>query len=146
MSRGVPLILVRTTSGKALLESIEERSRFPDSSRRYCTSDHKRSPIEREPRRLEAHSRFGGLTINAMGMRASEHPACSKLRPWRRNYRNSRAGREWFHWLPVHGLDTEDMFRIIGGAGQTPRCAYAAGMSRVTTTDRGDHRNVLDFI
>ena len=137
MSPGVPLILVHTMSGKALLESIEERSRFPDSSRRYCTSDHKRSPIEREPRRLEAHPRFGGLTINAMGMGASESPSRSKLRPWRRDCRNSRAEREWFDWLPVHGLDTEDVFRIIGEADRTPRCAYAAGMSRVTTTESG---------
>ena len=73
-------------------------------------------------------------------------PARWNLRPLRCNVRNSRAGWEWFHWLPVHGLDTEDLFRIIGKAGQTPRCAYAAGMSKVTTPDPGDHRDVLDFI
>ena len=131
---------------EGLLESIEERGWFPDSSRRYWTSDHKRSPIERELRRLKAHPCFGGLMINAMGMRASESPARSKIRPWRRHYRNTRAGRKWFDRFPAHGLGTEDVFRIIGEAGRTPSCAYVAGMSRVTTTDRGDHRNVLDFI
>ena len=43
-----------------------------------------------------------------MGMRAEESPARSKLTPWRRNDRNSPAGREWFDWLPIHGLTTPD--------------------------------------
>ena len=58
---GVPLILAPVASGKTLLEAIEERGRFPDSARRYCTSGWKRGPIERELRRyLKAHPRFGG--------------------------------------------------------------------------------------
>ena len=48
---GVPLLYARTASGKSLLERIEERSRFPRSSGRFCTSDTKRGPIERELRR-----------------------------------------------------------------------------------------------
>ena len=42
---GVPLIFARVTSGKTLLEHIEERGRFPDSRRRYCTAGTKRGPI-----------------------------------------------------------------------------------------------------
>ena len=77
---GVPLIFARTASGKSLLERIEERGRFPSASARYCTSDTKRTPIERELRRyLKAHPRHGGLVISAMGMRASESSARSKL-------------------------------------------------------------------
>ena len=67
-----------------------------------------------------------------MGMRAEESPARSKLTPWRRNDRNSRAGREWFDWLPIHGLTTPDVFRVIREAGQSPHWAYAAGMSRLS--------------
>ena len=79
---GVPLILALTASGKSLLERIEERGRFPSSSIRYCTSDTKRSPIERELRHhLKAHSHFGGFVINAMGMRASEMRAARRSRP-----------------------------------------------------------------
>ena len=37
---GVPLLLAPTASGKTLLERIEERGKFPDPSRRWCTSDH----------------------------------------------------------------------------------------------------------
>ena len=130
---GVPLILARTTSGKTLLERIEERGQFPDSRRRYCTSDTKRSPIERELRRhLKAHPRFGRLVVSALGMRASESPARARLVPWKHNPRNSKAGREWFDWLPIHALGTADVFRIIHEAGQSPHWAYAAGMSRVS--------------
>ena len=48
---GVPLIMAPVTSGKTLLERIEERGRFPSKSARFCTSDTKRGPIERELRR-----------------------------------------------------------------------------------------------
>ena len=37
---GVPLILARVSSGKTLLDRIEERGRFPSPSVRFCTSDH----------------------------------------------------------------------------------------------------------
>ena len=130
---GVPLVLAPVSSGKTLLDRIEERGMFPSSSARWCTSDFKRTPIERELRRyLKAHPRFGGRIVNAMGMRASESPARSKLMPWRRSDRNSRAGREWYDWLPVHGLDRAEVFRIIRNAGQSPHWAYAAGMSRLS--------------
>ena len=130
---GVPLILAHTASGKSLLKRIEKRGRFPDAGRRFCTSDLKRGPIERELRRyLKANPRFGGLVVSAMGMRAAESPARSKLTPWKRNSRNSKAGREWFDWLPIHALETPDVFRIIHEAGQVPHWAYAAGMSRVS--------------
>ena len=130
---GVPLILARTASGKTLLERIEERGRFPSAHARYCTSDTKRTPIERELRRyLKAHPRYGGMVISAMGMRASESPARSKLAPWRCNDRNSRAGREWYDWLPIHALETADVFRVIGREG-APR--PTANVGRRAPTD-----------
>ena len=69
----VPLILAPVTCGKSLLDSIEERGRFPSASVRWCTSSLKRGPIERELRHyLKAHPQFGGRLVNAMGMRAEE--------------------------------------------------------------------------
>ena len=131
--RGAPLILAHTASGKSLLERIEERGRFPSAGIRFCTSDLKRGPIERELHRyLNAHPHFSGRIVSAMGMRASESPARAKREPWRRNDRNSRAGREWFDWLPIHGLNTADVFGVIADAGQSPHWAYAAGMSRLS--------------
>ena len=67
-----------------------------------------------------------------MGMRADESVARARKLPWRRNDRMSVAGREVFDWLPIFDLSTEDVFRIIGDAGQSPHWAYAAGMSRLS--------------
>ena len=131
MPAGVPLILARVASGKSLLERIEERSRFPGPQLRYCTSEHKTGPIERELRRyLKAHPRFGGRIVTAIGIRRDESNARSKRTPWARSDRNSRAGREWFDWLPIFDLTTDDVFRIIRDAGQSPHWVYARGMSR----------------
>ena len=44
----------------------------------------------------------------------------------------SVAGREVFDWLPVFDLTTDDVFRVIRDAGQSPHWAYAAGMSRLS--------------
>ena len=148
---GVPFILAPVTSSKTLLDRIEERGLFPSNSARWCTSDAKRSPIERELRRyLKAHPRFGGLVVSAMGMRAAENPAHSKRAPWKRNSRNSKAGREWFDWLPIHALETPDVFRIIREAGQAQHWAYAAGMPRVSCSfcilaSRADLRRVAEL-
>ena len=130
---GIPLILAPVASGKTLLERVEERGLWPSNSARWCTSDFKAGPIQRELRRyLKDRPRFGGRLVNAMGMRAEESPARAGKTPWKRNDRMSVAGREVFDWLPVFDLSTEDVFRVIRDAGQSPHWAYAAGMSRLS--------------
>ncbi len=130
---GVPLIFAPVASGKTLLERVEERGLWPSNSARWCTSDYKAGPVQRELRRyLKAHPRFGGRLISAMGMRAEESAARARKSPWRLNERNSRAGRIWFDWLPIFNLSTEDVFGVIRDAGQSPHWAYAAGMSRLS--------------
>ena len=133
LPEGVPLILAPVASGKTLLDRVEERRMWPSNSIRWCTSDFKTGPIERELRRyLKAHPRFGGRVVNAMGMRADESPARARKVPWRRNDRMSVAGREVFDWLPVFDLSTDDVFRVIRDAAQSPHWAYTAGMSRLS--------------
>ncbi len=128
---GVPLILARTASGKSLLERVEERGKFPGVGVRFCTSDMKVSPIERELRRyLKARTRFAGRIVSAIGIRRDESSARSKRIPWARSDRNSRAGRQWFDWLPIFDLTADDVFRIIREAGQSPHWVYAQGVSR----------------
>ncbi len=133
LPEGAPLILAPVASGKTLLQRVEERGLWPSSKARWCTSDYKSGPIQRELRHyLRAHPRFGGRLVSAMGMRAEESPARASKTPWRRNERMSVAGREVFDWLPVFDLSTEDVFRVIRDAGQAPHWAYAAGMSRLS--------------
>ena len=130
---GVPLILAPVASGRTILDAIERRGRFPSPSVKWCTSDFKRTPIERELRRyLIAHPRFQGMLINAMGMRAEESPARARKSPWKRSERNSKAGRSWFDWLPIFDLTEDQVFRVIRAAGQIPHPAYAMGMTRLS--------------
>ncbi len=129
---GVPLIFAPVARAQTLLQRVEERGLWPSNSARWCTSDFKSGPIQRELRRyLKTHPRFGRI-VSAMGMRAEESPARARKVPWRRNDRMSVAGREVFDWLPVFHLSTEEVFRVIREAGQSPHWAYAAGMSRLS--------------
>ena len=59
---------------------------WPSKSARWCTSDAKRGPIERELRRyLKAHPRFEGRLVNALGLRHDESPDRARRIPWRRS-------------------------------------------------------------
>ena len=122
---GVPLIFATVASGKTLLERVEERGMWPSSKARWCTSDFKAGPIERELRRyLKAHPHFEGRLVSAMGLRRDESRDRAKRIPWRRNERMSVAGREVYDWLPIFDLTTADVFRVIREAGQKPHWVY----------------------
>lgn len=124
---GEPLSVCRSRRG--LLQMITERGKFPSPSQRQCTSDLKRGPIERT---IRQHSKATGklLIVNCMGMRAEESPGRSKLTPFKLHTGNSKAGREWYDWLPIHDWTKEQVFAAIKDAGQQPHPIYAAGMSR----------------
>ncbi len=122
-TNGEPLHVCRSRRG--LLQMIEERGMFPSPSQRQCTSDLKRGPIERTIRQLGVK-----LIVNCMGMRAQESSSRSKLIPFKFSERNSKAGREWYDWLPIHGMTTDEVFSFIDAEGQKPHWVYAAGMSR----------------
>lgn len=122
-TNGEPLHVCRSRRG--LLQMIEERGMFPSPSQRQCTSDLKRGPIERTIRQLGVK-----LIVNCMGMRAQESSGRSKLVAFKLSERNSKAGREWYDWLPIHTLTTDQVFSEIAAAGQKPHWVYAAGMSR----------------
>ena len=127
----VPVIYAH--AAKTLFEMVEHRGMFPSPKNRQCTSDLKRNPIEREIRRyLKAHPEFGGLVVNCMGMRAQESSSRAKLATLKPNPGNSKAGREWYDWLPIHDMLEEEVFASIRDAGQEPHWAYGAGMTRLS--------------
>lgn len=135
---GVPFIVAKAV--KTFLEMVERRyttrpgpdsSCWPSSVNRQCTSDLKRGPIEREVRRYAKANNFS-LIVSCMGMRAAESPARAKRNTFKRNDRNSIAGRKWFEWLPIHDMSTEDVFATIKDAGEEPHWAYAAGNRRLS--------------
>ena len=82
---GVPLIFAPIASGKSLLEHIEDRGKFPGVRQRFCTSEHKTGPIERELRRyLKAHPGFNGRIVNCLGIRRDESVTRARRIPWKR--------------------------------------------------------------
>lgn len=148
-TNGEPLSVCRSRRG--LLQMIEERGMFPSPSQRQCTSDLKRGPIERTIRgivkqRMGQYPKHKGIpvndsiitgtdaganiVVNCMGMRAEESPGRSKLAAFKLSKGNSKAGREWYDWLPIHDWTKEQVFAAIEAAGQKPHPIYAAGMSR----------------
>lgn len=112
---------------RTLIEMITERGMFPSPSQRQCTSDLKRGPIERTIRQAGWK-----LVVNCMGMRAQESPKRARLDTFKLSQRNSRAGREWYDWLPIHDWTVEQVFEQIAAAGQKTHWAYEAGMSRLS--------------
>lgn len=129
---GLPLIVCRNTN-RTLLDMVRDRGKFPSPTNRQCTSDLKRGPIEREVRRFLArpeNARFGGLVVNCMGLRADESSNRSKLTSFKQNIANSKAGREWYDWLPIHSMTLDEVWKTIAGAGQKPHPVYELGMSR----------------
>lgn len=130
-TQGLPLVIA--TAASTFWSMVDRRGMFPSPSNRQCTSDLKRDPINREVRRyLAAHPEFGGRVVMCMGMRAQESSGRAKLDVFKRNARNSKAGREWFDWLPIHDVSERDVFAIIRNAGQEPHWAYGAGMTRLS--------------
>ena len=118
-TQGLPLVIARAR--KTFFEMVRHRGMFPSPQYRQCTSDLKRRPIERALRcYLKDNPGFGGRIISAMGMRAQESPRRAKQPTLRRSKTNSRAGREWYNWLPIHQFTTAEVFATIANAGQTP--------------------------
>lgn len=120
---------------RTLLQMIEERGMFPSPEQRQCTSDLKRGPIEKVIRGITRERQAQGvknwgLVVNCMGMRAQESSGRKKLPVFKHSSRNSKAGREWYDWLPIHGMLEAEVFETIAAAGQKPHPVYALGMRR----------------
>lgn len=124
-----------TRARRTLLEMIEDRGMFPSPTLRQCTSDLKRGPIERCIRGIVQARRAAGvagadIVVNCMGMRAQESSSRAKLETFKLSSKNSKNGREWYDWLPIHDMLVEEVFATIKSAGQEPHPVYAKGMTR----------------
>lgn len=128
---GLPLIIAKPR--KSFFDMVRARGMFPSPKYRQCTSDLKRGPIERELRRyLAQYPCFNGQIVSAMGMRAEESSARANRSVLKVSQRNSKAGRHWIDWLPIHHMSTDAVFQTISAARQSPHWAYGAGMSRLS--------------
>lgn len=109
----------------------QDASPFPSKDARFCTSELKTQPIERE---VLAYAKPRGykLIVSCLGIRAAESPARAKKLAWEKHAKYSRAGREGYTWLPIFTLSTAQVFETIKAAGQQPHPAYAAGNKRLS--------------
>ena len=125
----IPVHVAAPATG--FFDMVRRRGHWPTPKYRQCTSDLKRTPIEREVRRL-CKARGEQLIVTCMGMRAEESSSRARLATFKLSKRNSKAGRRWFEWLPIHHLSEAEVFQAIAEAGESPHWAYAAGMSRLS--------------
>lgn len=139
---GVPFLVARAVfkdgSPKTFLNKVEHQFNrrpdapsFPSKQQRWCTSELKTGPIEREIRHY-MKARGLKLIVNCVGERAQESDDRAKRLVFELNADNSKAGREWYDWRPIHGMSTAEVFATIARAGQKPHPAYAAGNERLS--------------
>lgn len=130
---------------QTLSEYIEQRGKWPDAARRYCTSELKRGPVEQLMTRLadEVRASWGPKRrgtcyrrvriLNVMGLRAQESPKRAAMLPFRFNKRASNQSvRLVDEWLPVHSWHLVEVLAGIKRAGTRMHPVYAKGMPRLS--------------
>ena len=118
-----------------LLDHIQERGKFPSSSARYCTSDHKRGQVSKVITKLVSEKWFGYRPVkvlNCMGLRAEESPNRAKLPQLKRDARQTNGKRIVDVWLPIQEWTTDQVWARIRQAGTRYHPAYDLGMGRLS--------------
>lgn len=132
------LQFLRCKARRTFFEMVEDRfagrpdvPSFPSSAHRQCTSDLKRGPIRREVRRFARCCNWD-VVVNCIGLRADESSSRAKKSPLVLNKALCTKSREWWDWLPIHGLSASVVFQAIKDAGEKPHYAYATGNERLS--------------
>lgn len=117
-----------------LLTHILSRGKWPSSTARYCTSDHKRGQIRKLFTEVTASLALDRKVriLNVMGMRAQESPARAKLQPLVHDAAASNSKRHIDRWLPIHALTLNDVWSDIRASGVPYHKAYELGMPRLS--------------
>jgi 3'-phosphoadenosine 5'-phosphosulfate sulfotransferase (PAPS reductase)/FAD synthetase len=117
-----------------LLDHIQDRGKFPSSSARYCTSDHKRGQVSKVMTMLvdERHSYRPIKILSCMGLRAEESPNRAKLPQLKRDARQTNGKRIVDVWLPIQDWSTDQVWARIRQSGTRYHPAYDLGMGRLS--------------
>lgn len=125
------LDIIEALPATGFFAMVDRRRMFLTPSVRQCTSDLKRGPIEREIRRwLARHPDHSRVVVSCMGLRSDESRDRAMKPTLKWSERNSKRGREWYDWLPIHGFSKARVFETIREAGQEPHRVYGLGFSR----------------
>ena len=112
---------------------LDMRKRFPGEATRWCTSDLKTGPINRDVRRAIKKEGLSKLVVMCLGLRAEEskrRASEAKTPTLALDKNNSKAGREWYRYCPIKSWDARQVFAEIEEAGQEPHWVYKAGCRR----------------
>ena len=140
---GITFIVAQARDGhgndKGMFDMLDQRLNknqgnivpVPTPQYRQCTSDLKRTPIERE---LKTYMRQNGfkVLVSCDGRRAQESATRSKLKPFTRLGTMEEAGRTAYTWLPIFRLTTQEVLATVAQAGQELHWAYGQGNERLS--------------
>tara|TARA_Y100000593_G_scaffold83824_1_gene158307 strand:+ start:22864 stop:23634 length:771 start_codon:yes stop_codon:yes gene_type:complete len=93
---GLKLHVVKSTT-KNYLSMVRDRGMFPSAQYRQCTSDLKRSPIQKWIR----NNIDSKLIINCTGIRSAESPQRTKQKPLKRDKGMTNSKRTVWNWMPI---------------------------------------------
>ena len=120
-----------------ILDYARRRGAWPSPSRRWCTSEFKRGPIEKHMTSLarEYRARFpchrGPVRIlDCIGFRAEESPARARREVL--SVRKSTRNQHVDTWLPIHAWRIKQVWEEIHASGAPYHRAYDLGMSRLS--------------
>lgn len=137
---------------KTFEQMTRGRGYFPAPKYRQCTSDLKRGPLEKLIRQI-LKERGLKLVVNCEGLRAQESQDRAKRPLLELDKRNSKAGRTWYKYNPIHALLINDVWAVGNSSvadlerrrqlyrqgnrkqaldGWAFHWAYVAGMSRLS--------------
>jgi 3'-phosphoadenosine 5'-phosphosulfate sulfotransferase (PAPS reductase)/FAD synthetase len=131
-------VIVARNEKRDLLEQTRQRGKWPSSQQRWCTSDHKRAPINRIYTQLVRELNAKGLKrkvriLNCLGFRAQESPARAKRPVWEINEgASNKTKRTVYNWLPIHQWSEETVWARIRASGVPHHPAYDLGMGRLS--------------
>ena len=102
---------------------VEKRAMFPSRQRRFCTEELKVFPMKRH---LSAMMDAGTEPVNALGIRAAESVARSKMTEWEWS-----ATYDCEVWRPLISWTQEEVIAIHRRHDLRPNPLYLAGATRV---------------
>lgn len=130
---GIPFHVMKRPQGD-LLEHVEARGKWPSSTARYCTSDHKRGQCAKVVTRLVKEWAGGRRcqVLNVFGFRAEESSARAKRQVVEENKRLTNSKRQVIDWLPIHEWTETQVWNHIRQTGVRHHAAYDHGMPRLS--------------
>lgn len=127
-AHGLPFQSVKVS----LFDMVRKRGMWPSPAFRQCTSDLKRTPLNRLIRQYAEKHGFR-IVVSAIGLRAEEGERAKKpilelsgkLGGGPRQY-----VAEWYIWLPIHRMKLPEVWATIKRSGQKRHKAYDYGSTR----------------